>query len=55
MALVPEGHMRRIRESGLKAVPIYKRVRNGRQMLELRFYDVAGCLRAPGAAADGFW
>lgn len=29
------------------AVPGYKRTRNGRQVLELRFDDVAGCLRTP--------
>lgn len=29
------------------AVPGYKRTRNGRQVLELRFDNVAGCLRTP--------
>ncbi|MDR0620904.1 MAG: DNA cytosine methyltransferase [Deltaproteobacteria bacterium] len=47
LALVPEEHMRRLQKSGLKAVPGYKRTRNGRQVLELRFDGVAGCLRTP--------
>ena len=30
-----------------RAFPGYRRMRNGRQVLELRFDDVAGCLRTP--------
>lgn len=47
LALIPEEHMRRLQESGLKVAPGYKRIRSGRQVLELRFDDVAGCLRTP--------
>jgi DNA (cytosine-5)-methyltransferase 1 len=47
LALVPKEHMRRLKESGLKVAPGYKRIRHGRQVLELRFDDVAGCLRTP--------
>jgi DNA (cytosine-5)-methyltransferase 1 len=32
---------------GMKVFPGYKRIRNGRQVLELRFDDLAGCLRTP--------
>jgi DNA (cytosine-5)-methyltransferase 1 len=47
LALMPEHHRRRFDESGLKVAPGYKRIRHGRQVLELRFDDVAGCLRTP--------
>jgi len=47
LAMIPAGHMRRLEESGLSVVPGYKRIRQGRQVLELRFDDVAGCLRTP--------
>jgi len=33
--------------NGFKVAPGYKRTRNGRQVLELRFDGVAGCLRTP--------
>lgn len=48
--LIPERHMRQLRDGaaqGLKAAPGYKRIRNKKQVLELRFDDVAGCLRTP--------
>jgi DNA (cytosine-5)-methyltransferase 1 len=47
LALIPPSHMRRLEESGLRVVPGYKRTRSGNQVLELRFDDVAGCLRTP--------
>jgi DNA (cytosine-5)-methyltransferase 1 len=47
MAMVPPSHMHRLQESGLCVVPGYKRIRYGKQVLELRFDDVAGCLRTP--------
>ncbi len=50
LALIPAGHMARLRESarqGLAAAPGYRRIRNRKQVLELRFDDTAGCLRAP--------
>jgi len=48
LALVPETHRKKIEhEKRLSVFPGYKRVRNGRQVLELRFDGVAGCLRTP--------
>lgn len=34
------------------AAPGYKRTRNGKQVLELRFDDLAGCLRTPGGGSS---
>jgi len=34
------------------AFPGYKRTRNGRQVLELRFDETAGCLRTPGGGSS---
>ncbi len=45
--MIPLEHRRRLEESGLRVVPGYKRMRSGVQVLELRFDDVAGCLRTP--------
>ncbi len=50
LGLVPERHRERMivaAENGQKIFPGYKRTRNGRQVLELRFDGVAGCLRTP--------
>lgn len=50
LALVAPQHRERLQHAsnGRRAVfPGYKRTRNGRQVLELRFDDVAGCLRTP--------
>jgi len=47
LALIPPGHMRRLETSELRVVPGYKRIRKGKQVLELRFDDIAGCLRTP--------
>lgn len=47
ISLISEDHLRRFMKSGLKAAPGYKRTRQGRQVLELRFDDIAGCLRTP--------
>ncbi|MDR1546660.1 MAG: DNA cytosine methyltransferase [Deltaproteobacteria bacterium] len=47
LALIPASHWRRFLASGLQAAPGYKRIRQKRQVLELRFDDVAGCLRTP--------
>lgn len=33
--------------SGRAVFPGYKRIRNGKQVLELRFDGIAGCLRTP--------
>lgn len=48
--LIPQHHIDKLNKSlqcGLKVAPGYKRIRNKRQVLELRFDDVAGCLRTP--------
>lgn len=47
LAMVPKAHFQKLLESGLKVVPGYKRIRQGKQVLELRFDDIAGCLRTP--------
>jgi len=52
LALIPAGHWRRLQESGLPVVPGYRRIRDGRQVLELRFDDVAGCLRTPAGGSS---
>lgn len=46
--LVPPKHLERISNSNGRFVfPGYKRIRHGKQVLELRFDGVAGCLRTP--------
>ena len=47
LAMIPPEHMRRLETSSLRVVPGYKRIRKGKQVLELRFDDIAGCLRTP--------
>jgi DNA (cytosine-5)-methyltransferase 1 len=50
LSLVPEKHRERMKlaiETGARVFPGYKRIRNGRQVLELRFDGLAGCLRTP--------
>lgn len=44
--------MQRLEESSLKVVPGYKRTRKSKQVLELRFDDVAGCLRTPEGSSS---
>lgn len=48
--LIPPKHKERIIdavEKGQQVFPGYKRIRNGKQVLELRFDGLAGCLRTP--------
>lgn len=52
LSLIPAEHLRRLQQSPLPAVPGYKRTRHGRQVLELRFDDVAGCLRTPAGGSS---
>ncbi|MDR3158625.1 MAG: DNA cytosine methyltransferase [Zoogloeaceae bacterium] len=52
LALIPAGHMRRLEEKNMRVVPGYKRIRNGKQVLELRFDDIAGCLRTPAGGSS---
>ena len=50
LKLIPSKHMRKIedaRKNGRFVFPGYKRIRHGKQVLELRFDGVAGCLRTP--------
>ena len=52
LSLIPPAHMQRLEKSDLRVVPGYKRIRNGKQVLELRFDDVAGCLRTPAGGSS---
>lgn len=49
ISLIPRKHLQRLLHSGqlMKVAPGYKRTRNGKQVLELRFDGLAGCLRTP--------
>jgi DNA (cytosine-5)-methyltransferase 1 len=50
LSLIPPAHQERLAQAaraGEVVIPGYKRTRNGRQVLELRFDGVAGCLRTP--------
>jgi DNA (cytosine-5)-methyltransferase 1 len=51
LGLIPPRHRRRLKAAAaaglVRVVPGYKRTRNGRQSLELRFDGIAGCLRTP--------
>lgn len=50
LSLIPEEHRKRVSaavKKGQRVFPGYKRIRNGRQVLELRFDGIAGCLRTP--------
>jgi len=55
VSLIPPSHMDRLSEelqSGRRVFPGYKRIRQKQQFLELRFDDVAGCLRTPGGGSS---
>lgn len=45
IGMIPERH--KIRLNVVRAAPGYKRTRHGKQVLELRFDGLAGCLRTP--------
>lgn len=47
LLLIPEHHRAQLRKKGVAVAPGYKRTRNNKQVLELRFDGVAGCLRTP--------
>jgi len=50
LQLIPPNHRERMEKAikdGRKVFPGYKRIRHGRQVLELRFDGLAGCLRTP--------
>ena len=50
LAMVPDRHREKMTTAfkhGRVVFPGYKRIRNGKQVLELRFDGIAGCLRTP--------
>ncbi|RNB76690.1 DNA cytosine methyltransferase [Brevibacillus panacihumi] len=47
LKLIPDRHMERLMQEDVIVAAGYKRTRNGRQVLELRFDGIAGCLRTP--------
>lgn len=50
ISLIPPNHQKKLKEAikaGEIVFPGYKRMRNGRQVLEIRFDGIAGCLRTP--------
>ena len=50
LSMIPERQIQTIRfsaQNGRHVFPAYKRTRHGRQVLELRFDGIAGCLRTP--------
>ncbi|WP_159565234.1 DNA cytosine methyltransferase [Budvicia diplopodorum] len=47
LSMVPEAHFVKLRQDGFVVAPGYKRIRNKKQVLELRFDGIAGCLRTP--------
>ncbi|MCP4747917.1 MAG: DNA cytosine methyltransferase [Desulfobacteraceae bacterium] len=48
ISLIPDNHRKKLANgNGYKVFPGYKRIRYGKQVLELRFDGVAGCLRTP--------
>ncbi|KGY10896.1 cytosine methyltransferase [Vibrio tubiashii] len=55
LGLISDAHMSRMKEcikSGRRVFPGYKRMRKGKQVLELRFDGVAGCLRTPAGGSS---
>ena len=49
ISLIPQNHYKKLlsTKNDIEVVPGYRRTRNGRQVLELRFDGLAGCLRVP--------
>ena len=47
LKLIPERHWTKLFQSGSVCATGYRRTRQGRQQLELRFDGIAGCLRTP--------
>jgi len=55
LSLISARHQTRLLQelaNGFRVAPGYKRTRNGRQVLELRFDQVAGCLRTPNGGSS---
>lgn len=47
LRLIPANHKKQLEQDKVVVAPGYKRTRNSKQVLELRFDGVAGCLRTP--------
>ena len=55
LAMIPANHQKQLIHelaNGFKVAAGYKRTRNGKQVLELRFDQVAGCLRTPNGGSS---
>ncbi len=55
LSLIPERHKLKLDQAikeGKRVFPGYKRIRNGKQVLEIRFDSVAGCLRTPSGGSS---
>lgn len=55
LSLIPPKHQSRLLQelaNGFKVAPGYRRTREGRQVLELRFDQTAGCLRTPNGGSS---
>jgi len=55
LSLIPVNHRRRMElaaENGFNVFTGYRRIRNGRQVLEIRFDGLAGCLRTPNGGSS---
>ncbi len=55
LSLIPPAHFERLQkalEEGRRVFPGYRRRRNGRQVLELRFDGIAGALRTPSGGSS---
>jgi DNA (cytosine-5)-methyltransferase 1 len=50
--LIPEHHWRFFINNNIPVAPGYKRIRDGKQVLELRFDGLAGCLRTPAGGSS---
>lgn len=53
--MIPDNHKLKLKEAiknGAKVFPGYKRIRNGKQVLEIRFDNIAGCLRTPSGGSS---
>lgn len=52
LEMLPTTHWQRLQKSGRTVVPGYKRMRQGKQVLELRFDGNLGCLRTPSGGSS---
>ena len=55
LAMIPSRHQTRLLQelaNGFRVAPGYKRTREGKQVLELRFDHIAGCLRTPNGGSS---